>query len=266
MARFVGFLALASSLALPLISAAGSAKRGFVADGCTGPSCQDVALLGDSIGWYYAYNPQDPYASSSGSGGFPELFVPMHWCFTGLNASLPSGVNSTYLLGFNEPNNLHNCNKSPEQAAVAWATVLQRWGDGSTQLVSPATAGNGIPWLDQFFGNCTALYGKKGCQLSHVAVHDYSCTASSTMSYLKSIYDRYNLPVWLTEFSCGDGAAAKPMAQHLAFMKEIVPLLDAAPYVYRYSWMSANGGQRALFEGTPPSMGLSPVGQLYKDL
>lgn len=28
-----------------------------------------------------------------------------------------------------------------------------------SMLVSPATAGNGLPWFDQFFGNCTALYG-----------------------------------------------------------------------------------------------------------
>ena len=106
----------------------------------------------------------------------------MHWCITGLaNASIPAGTNASFLLGFNEPNNLHNCNKSPLVIATAWATVLELWGSSST-LVSPATAGNGIPWLDQFFGNCTALYGAKGCQVSHVAVHDYSCDAKTTMS------------------------------------------------------------------------------------
>jgi hypothetical protein len=42
-------------------------------------------------------------------------------------------------------------------------------------LVSPATAGNGVPWFDQFFGNCTKLYGKSGCNISYLAAHDYSC-------------------------------------------------------------------------------------------
>ena len=163
-----------------------------------------------------------------------------------------------------EPNNLHNCNTSPQKIAEAWATVLARWGDGATQLVSPATAGDGRPWLDQFFSNCTALYGPKGCRLSYVAVHDYSCTPSSLMSYLSDIHDRYKLPVWLTEFSCGDGAQAKPMADHLAYMKAVFPLLDAADYVFRYAWMSAHGGERALVAGTVGGQqSLTPVGELF---
>ncbi len=142
--------------------------------------------------------------------------------------------------------------------------MLGSWHPPATSLVSPATAGNGIPWLDDFFGNCTLLYGPKGCQVSHVAVHDYSCTPSSTMAYLKSVSERYSLPVWLTEFSCGDGAEKRPMADHLAFMKEILPLLDAAPYVYRYAWMSASSDNRGLVEGTVGgSQTLTPVGELY---
>ncbi len=35
--------------------------------------------------------------------------------------------------------------------------------------------------------------------------------------------------IWLTEFSCGDGHDNKPTPDHLAYMKQIVPMLDAAP-------------------------------------
>jgi hypothetical protein len=188
----------------------------------------------------------------------------MHWCIKGLNASLPPGVNSTFLLGYNEPNNLHNCNISPETAAESWQVVLDRWGGGATQLVSPATAGNGIPWLDEFFGNCTKLYGPSGCKITHVAVHDYTCTPSTLMAYLQQVHDRYKMPVWLTEFSCGDGAQNKPMADHLAYMKAVFPLLDAADYVFRYAWMSASGGGRALVSGTVGGQqSLTPVGELF---
>ena len=37
------------------------------------------------------------------------------------------------------------------------------------------------------------------------------------------------------QFSCGDGAQQKPTIEHLKFMREILPLLDAADYVFRYN-------------------------------
>jgi hypothetical protein len=168
-------------------------------------------------------------------------------------------------MGPNEPNNIHNCNRTPATIAQAWGDVMRLWP--SSQLVSPATAGDGRPWLTQFFGNCSKLYGAGGCNISHVAVHDYSCTAAETMAYLSSIHDLFQLPVWLTEFSCGDGAQNKSMAKHLAYMKEIVPLLDAAPFVYRYAWMSASSANRGLIAtAADGTQSLTPVGALYKSL
>ena len=134
------------------------------------------------------------------------------------------------------------------------------WKD--SVLVSPATAGDGTSWFDEFFAECKTLYGPTGCNISYVAVHDYSCTASTTMKYLKSIHDRYGYPVWLTEFSCGDGAAGRPTSDHLKFMKEIVPQLDAADYVYRYAWMSAHSSNRGLVDAGK----LTELGQVYNTL
>ena len=244
------------------LSRDGSGKRGFVADGCTGAACSDFSLL-TAASWYYAYNPSDPYAPN----GSP-LFVPMHWCTKNLaNATIPASVNSTFLLNFNEPNNAHNCNLPALAIAQAMGTVMKLWPD--SLLVSPATAGNGIPFFDELFGNCTALYGPKGCRISHLAVHDYSCDAKATMAYLKSVADRYKLPVWLTEFSCGDGADAKPTSQHLAYMKEILPLLEAASFVFRYAWMSARDGKglRGLVEVAPDgSQRLTVLGEEYNKI
>jgi hypothetical protein len=182
----------------------------------------------------------------------------MHWCIS--NASIPQGVNATFLLGYNEPNNLHNCNKSPAVIAEAWAQVMEAWGATSI-LVSPATAGDGRSWYTEFFGNCTKLYGAKGCQIQHLATHDYSCDASSTLSYLQELHSLFHLPIWLTEMSCGDGAAGKPMSQHLAYMKDVFPKLDAADYVYRYAWMSAHSANRGLVASSGTA--LTPVGELF---
>ena len=51
-------------------------------------------------------------------------------------------------------------------------------------------------------------------------------------------------PVWLTEFNCGDGAAPQPLANqsaanHMRFLRAALPLLEAAPFVHRYSWFQS---------------------------
>ena len=35
---------------------------------------------------------------------------------------------------------------------------------------------------------------------------------------------RYGYPVWLTEFSCGDGASGRPTKDHVEFMRAVLPL------------------------------------------
>jgi hypothetical protein len=165
------------------LCAAASPKRGYVADDCRGEKCNGNVLT--NAAWFYAYNPASPYSLNPPDGSF----VPMHWCESGQDAPLPAGTNATFLLGYNEPNLKGQCGLAPADAAKAWAVYLKRWGGGATQFVSPATAGNGIPWLDGFIGNCSALYGAAGCQLSYIAVHDYSCNATNLLTYLKSVSD-----------------------------------------------------------------------------
>ena len=89
---------------------------------------------------------------------------------------------------------------------------MEKWP--SSQLVSPATAGDGIAWYDQFFGNCSKLYGSGGCKIDYIATHDYSCHGPTTLAYLKQLNERYNKKIWLTEFSCGDHANGRPMEDH----------------------------------------------------
>jgi len=235
-------------------------KRGFVADGAV--TCDDPVLLSTS-GWYYSYRVEDKYRKEGLQGDCERAtkmakgrFTPMNWCLSSLNADIPDydrigHGGSNMFMGFNEPNNRKNCHRDAEEVAKAWSVVMRRWPN--SLLVSPATAGDGIQWYDDFFGNCSRLYGKGGCRISFLATHTYSCTPSDTMGYLKKVHERYGYPVWLTEFSCGIHADEKPMSAHVAFMREILPLLDAAPFVHRYAWMSArdSSGFRGLIETGP---------------
>ena len=137
----------------------------------------------------------------------------------------------------------------------------------TSALVTPVTAGFGVFWFDEFFGNCTALYGPGGCRISALAAHDYDCNPTSTLEYLRFLNLRYALPIWLTEFSCGDGKEDAPMSAQLSFMQLIFPLLDAAPFVARYAWMSAHGANRSLVEAGPDGRAaLTPLGELYNSL
>ena len=48
-----------------------------------------------------------------------------------------------------------------------------------------------------------------------------------TVEYIQFLYHRYRKPIWLTEFSCAEA----PVDRQLAFMNEILPMLDAIPEV-----------------------------------
>lgn len=243
-----------------------SPKRGFVGDGCKSSwtNCTQATLLTGSS-WHYSYNVDDLYYATTGKS---DGFVPMHWCLSSMNDTIPAWVDMSILLGMNEPNNAHNCNLPPDTIAKAWGDIMARWP--SSRLVSPATAGDGRPWFDGFFAECKSLYGPRGCNISALAVHDYSCDADTTMTYLRTVHERYTdadgqpLPVWLTEFSCGDGAQNRPEADHVAYMKAVIPLLDAAPYVERYAWMSAVSANRGLWDASTGE--LTAVGKLYNSL
>ena len=89
------------------------------------------------------------------------------------------------------------------------------------------------------------------------------------MEYLNQIYSLYHLPIWLTGFACGDHSALRPLADEMKFMKEIIPRLEAAHFVFRYAWMSARQGSttdnRGLL-GPAGSATLTALGQLYNTL
>lgn len=145
--------------ALAVARAAPTAKRGVVADGCIGTNCTDGALL-SNLEWYYDYNVADPWYGSSVANENVK-FTPMHWCIeyvlceaycmrskwltttstnfdcSDVNTTVPSYVNVSYMMGYNEPNNAHNCNKDAKTAAASWGQVMAKWPN--SKLVSPAT-------------------------------------------------------------------------------------------------------------------------------
>ena len=148
--------------------------------------------------------------------------VPMVWTIwkNGTHPTLNPGAQ--FLLGYNEPNHADQAHLTPQAAAAFWPEV-ERLANG-LPLVAPVTAGTNMHWLDQFIQHC------QHCRFDYVAAHSYSCNADALMHYLQRLHNKYHRKVWLTEFGC---AHTHDVNVLLNFMKQMLPRLEGAPYVYR---------------------------------
>jgi Glycosyl hydrolase catalytic core len=142
------------------------------------------------------------------------------------------------LLTFNEPDNQ---NISVEAALKAWP-ILE---NSRMRLGSPApsyAAEKDNSWLGSFMKKAQA----RGYRVNFICVHyyvkDYDNPEQATSElklFLERVHDKYQRPVWLTEFSLGN--IKKPPASALqqeAFIKRVVPMLEALPFLERYAWFS----------------------------
>ena len=219
----------------------------------------NVHILIDFFRYDWRQTPNDEHRLNKCSYSVRSGYVPMvngkHF-ERGINIS----VKSQYLLGFNEPDHKVQANLTAAQAAIMWKEV-EKNGVGKV-LVSPAVTN--IHWLEQFFHEC------HNCRVDHVAIHiyDWNCNVHRVMSKLKQAWDRFHKPIWLTEFACPRTTSAN---EQLRFMREILPLLEAAPYVFRYAWFAS----RWMVQGDyvdksasllkPYSADLTPLGHYYNN-
>jgi len=231
-----------------------SAKKGLVIPSWPKHHCYDFQGF-TSISWWYNYYPvQDPeynskwwcsYTSGAVPQGddraacFPEdpeavEFIPMVYGIPGLghqgNITHPD-VDEKYqtILGFNEPNQPDQSNIPPEEAAIAWIEFQEKY-PGRT-LVAPATGHADTEWFDAFMDVCETL----GCRFDYLATHFYTAgTAEKTMQILKDYSDRYGgRKLWFTEFAMAKEHNEDKIIQ---FIKDLLPMLEHADFIYRYSW------------------------------
>jgi len=152
---------------------------------------------------------------------------------------------SKYLLGFNEPNYIAQSNLQESSAASLWPQVEQTAQSTVTpaKIVSPAVNYCGgspgcietdpFVYLDNFFAACT------GCEVDHIAVHWYGCTADALSWFLDQLR-QYNKKVWVTEFACAQWDPSWQDSQQFQtdYMNQAVQILENDPMVFRYAWFS----------------------------
>jgi RNA polymerase sigma factor (sigma-70 family) len=232
-----------------------SQRKGVATWDATGVS-QELAASGAS--WYYDWAATTSGITAPASTGF----VPMIWGASDVTSATLGQVKSEgdVLLGFNEPDQSGQANMTVAQALSLWPQLM---ATGMT-LGSPAvSSGAATPggWLDQFMAGAKA----RGDRVNFITVHWYGGDFSTgpavqqLESYLEAIYNRYHLPIWLTEFALTSYAGPAPTfpteAEQAAFLTAAAAMLDGLPYVQRYAWfalpVSSGSGTTGLFNPGP---------------
>ncbi|WP_438018756.1 glycoside hydrolase family protein [Sorangium sp. So ce315] len=232
-------------------------------------SVADLAALSTSVGWWYNWaSVPDEQLRGGDDVDLGVEFVPMVWGgrfdADQVKAAIPAGAK--YLLAFNEPNFFSQADLSAAEAAALWPQIEAIADEKGLQIVSPAVnfCGGGchetdpFAYLDAFFAACD------GCRVDFIAAHWYACDRPALEWYLGEL-KRYRRPIWLTEFSCGDGADRSLEAQ-AAYMGEAVPLLESDPDVFRYAWFSGRTDAIPNVDLLGASGELTALGALYVSL
>ncbi|TRX93523.1 hypothetical protein FHL15_005495 [Xylaria flabelliformis] len=143
---------------------------------------------GSDLTWYYNYDPTPSPAFADKSQSDFE-FVPMLWgsiddtsFLDSVNKLIDGGRNISHVLTFNEPDGSTQnggSNVAPSKAAQVWVDNIIPLTEKGIKAGLPTCTGGegGIPWLQQFLGNCSQLIStdgnQKNCSYDFVGIHWY---------------------------------------------------------------------------------------------
>ena len=212
----------------------------------------DVALLASGISWDYNWGTAPKSKAETWLNAHNVEFVPMAWSgvdVTALTNYYNAHPQQKYLLAFNEPNLTDQANMTPERAAGLWPGVKNLANDLDLKVISPAmnygTLANyydPFKWLDEFF----AKDGVSINDVEGIAMHAYLASPSAVISYVKQ-FEKYNKPLWLTEFCAWDSNTGQPNSvdAQIAYMCSVVNWLESYGNVERYAWFIGRNGYKS---------------------
>jgi hypothetical protein len=246
-------LAVGGRASAATTAAAAVKKKGISAWKYTGVT-KDLA--DSEVGWFYTWSSgRQQITAPVGVEFVPMIWGPASATDAELNTARQQG---TTLLGFNEPDMPGQANMTVQQALDLWPR-LQSTGLrlGAPAVASGAnTAGS---WLDLFMKGAAA----RGYRVNFIPLHwyggDFNTTnaVSQFRTYVQSVHQRYNKPIWITEYGLIDFSSGSPryatQAQQAAFIKQSTNLLQSLSYVERYAWFTlstSRGDGTGLYSGT----------------
>ncbi|MGI4835344.1 MAG: glycosyl hydrolase [Janthinobacterium lividum] len=241
-------------------------------------SAADLRALAPGVAWWYNWAPTpDAAGAATAYQALGVEYVPTQWngsldgspvTADNLAAKIPAGTQ--YLLGFNEPNFRSQANLTPSQAAAVWPVLQEVARRRGLKLVAPSVnycgdcvSENGVTYytptqyLDAFFAACPT------CQVDYIAVHTYVCQEQYLRQKVAEL-KKYNKPIWVTEFACGDMPAGQiTAAVQQKYLLDAVNYLEKEPAVFRYAWFSGRNNEIPGINLLGSDGQLTALGQLY---
>lgn len=224
------------------------------------------ALADSGSSWYFNW-------ASSGAGvNRPEgvEFVPMIWGPGSVTDDElgKAAKEGKALLGFNEPDHPGQANMTPEQALDLWP----RLESTGLRLGAPAVASGGDVadgWLDRFMKGAQ----QRGLRVDFIPVHWYGAdfgpdAANQLRGYLQAVHERYDKPVWLTEYGLIDFSGGTPRypseQEQTAFIRSSTEMLNGLGFVERYAWfaLSRETSPTGLYDGAVANAS----GRVYREV
>ncbi len=191
-----------------------------------------------NVSWHYSWGPKTPKA-----GPADVEFVPMVWSYRRPDAKFEAKLDAIreqqpeVILGYNEPDGKKQANMSVELALEGWPYLEEL----DIRLGSPGPVHAHKEWLQEFMKEAEA----RDYRVDFICVHWYGGrNAQGFINRLKEIHEMYDRLIWITEFAPADWSAKTPQQNRhspeevLAFMKEVLPMLDDLDFVERYAWFS----------------------------
>jgi hypothetical protein len=153
-----------------------------------------------------------------------------------------------------------------EKALAAWPALMKT----GLRLGSPVCVHPDNAWMKAFMQGVA----ERKLRVDFICMHSYGGPdADGLVNRIQAISKTYGgRPVWLTEFAVGDWEAKsreqnrfKP-EQVLAFMRKVMPKLDALECLERHAWFPASPTSAAL--GTSALQDaegrLTPLGEYFR--
>jgi len=185
-----------------------------------------------NVSWYYNWGPASDLSITDNS----IVFVPMVYSQNTLNKTFPQKY--SYILGFNEPDNSNQSNLTYNQALNLWQNLLNIPNKQLAKIGSPAMAGTSIDngsWLEMFM--------KSNPKVDFICIHWYKgISVNNFIKDIKAIINKYNLPVWITEFAPQTSSSSSDSPRKYTqddvnnFIKGSLTWMESESMVQRYAW------------------------------
>ncbi|KAI1747045.1 glycoside hydrolase family 128 protein [Xylaria castorea] len=205
---------------------------------------------GSDLTWYYNYDPT-PAAAFADKSQSDFEFVPMLWgsiddtsFLDSVNNLIDGGRNISHVLTFNEPDGPSQYGGSdidPSKAAQVWVDNIIPLTEKGIKAGLPACTGGtgGIPWLQEFLGNCSQLIStdgnKKNCSYDFVTLHWYG-NFEGLASHLGEYAAAFpNKTQWITEYNLND----QDLTTTQDFYNTSAEYFDRLDSVARYSYFGS---------------------------